>query len=473
MPAEPSRAVRTGAFVASALILFCIQLDFFALNLAVPAISKELGVTVSAGQWVLSSYMLAIGCFFIVGGRMGDIFGRRGILLAGIGLFTVGSVACALAPNLGYLVGGRIVQGVGAGFLFPVSVSVISNTFPADARARVLGALFGIANIGTALGPFVGGGLVEGPGWRWIFWLMTPLTVLALLISLRYVPDSRDDSAPRDLDLVGCFLIVCCLATLTLSLERGSARGWGHPGVVLSFVVALVTGVLFVVRERLARHPLVDLRLFRNIPYVLVTGMGSVANMGYAVTIFISTLYLQGVRGLSPLMAGTVFLAPALMVALSGPLGARMAQHMRPTTVMALAAAVAGTGMYALTLVNAWWAYVPVFACCGLGLGLGWTFSSVATQQLVAPARAGEASGVLLTFLVTLGAVALAVTAAALTSMAPHRPLSEIYDLILQCGGIVVLAAAVIVIISVHLLLRKGRLSAQSDTQEAPHGARL
>ncbi|MEU2450799.1 MFS transporter [Streptomyces sp. NPDC012765] len=459
MRAESSPAARrTGAFAAVAVALFCIQLDFFALNLAIPGIAAELGVTVSAAQWTLSAYMLAIGCFFIVGGRVGDVFGRRGTLLAGIALFTAGSVGCALAPALGPLVLARIAQGIGAAFVFPVAVAVITNTFPEQSRAKALGAAFGIANIGTAIGPFVGGGFTEGPGWRWIFWLMAPLGLLSLLTALACVPDSRDTSAPRELDLPGCALIVCALAALTLAVERGDAWGWGSARTLGCFTAAVTAGALFLVRERRARHPLVDLRLFRNVPYVLVTGMGSLSNMGYGVTVFLATLYLQGVRGLSPLLAGTVFLAPAVLVALSGPLGARLGRHMRPTAVMALAGAVAGTGMYALAGVGAWWLYVPVFAWCGLGLGLGWTYSGVATQQVVAPARAGEASGVLLTFLVTLGAIALAGTAAAISAMTPQRPPEEAYDAILRLGGLVIVATAVVVMAVRHRLVTLGRI---------------
>ncbi|MER5486037.1 MFS transporter [Streptomyces sp. NPDC002812] len=459
MRAEASTAARKGAFIAVAVALFCIQLDFFALNLAIPGIAAELGVTVSAAQWTLSAYMLAIGCFFIIGGRVGDVFGRRGTLLAGTALFTAGTVGCALAPGLGPLVVARIAQGVGAAFVFPVAVSVITNTFPEESRAKALGGVFGVANIGTAIGPFVGGGFTEGPGWRWIFWLMVPLSLLSLLTALAYVPDSRDAAAPRELDVLGCALIVGALAALTLTVERADAWGWSSARVFLGFAVAVVGGGLFLVRERLARHPLVDLGLFRDVPYVLVTGMGTLTNMGYGVTVFLATLYLQGVRGLSPLLAGTVFLAPALLVALSGPLGARLGRHMRPTTVMALAGIGAGTGMYALTQVSAWWLYVPVFAWCGLGLGLGWTYASVATQQLVAPARAGEASGVLLTFLVTGGAIALAGTAAGISAMTPQRSPEEAYDVILRLGGVAVLATALLV-----LAVRR-RVAAQSRTR--------
>ncbi|MGQ4362882.1 MFS transporter [Streptomyces sp. SAS_272] len=445
MRAEFSPAARTGAFVAVSLALFCIQLDFFALNLAVPGIAEEFGVTASAAQWTLSAYMLAVGCCFIVGGRVGDVFGRRGALLAGTALFTAGSVGCALAPDLWPLVGARIVQGVGAGFVFPVAVSVITNVFPETTRTRALGAVFGIANVGTALGPFVGGGFTEGPGWRWIFWLLVPLSALSLVVAYGCVPDSFDPGAPRQLDLAGALALVCALAALTLAVERGSAWGWDHARTLILLGVAVAAGVLFALRERTARHPLVDSRRFRNVPYVLVTGMGSVGNMGYAVTVFVSTLYLQQVRGLTPLQAGVVFLAPAVLVACSGPLGARLSGRLPPTVVMALAGAAAGTGMIMLSVVTAWWLYVVVFAWCGLGLGLGWTFAGVATQRVVAPERAGEASGVLLTFLVTLGGVALAAAAAAITAMTPQRTPESAYDAILRLGGAAVLAASAVV----------------------------
>lgn len=470
MRAGGPAAVRVGAFVSVAVALFCIQVDFFALNLAIPGISAELDTSPSAAQWTLSAYMLAVGCLFIVGGRLGDVFGRRPVLLAGIALFAAASVGCALAPSLGLLVVARIVQGAGAALIFPVSVSVISNTFPAEGRARALGAVFGIANIGTALGPFIGGGLTEGPGWRWIFWLLALISALALLIAVLFVPDSRDATAPRQLDLVGCLTIVCCLASLTLAVERGSTWGWDSALTLALFGASAIMAVLFVLRERSVAHPLVDLRLFRNIPFDLVTSMGSVSNMGYAVTVFVATLYLQGVRGLSPLTAGTIFLAPALVVALTGPLGARLAPRMRPTAVMALAGVVAGTGMITLSLVSAWWLFIPVFAWCGLGLGLGWTFASVATQQVVNPARAGEASGVVLTSMVTMGAIALAAAATAITALTPEHSDEYAYDAILRVGGATILIASAVVMAVRHQLAVRGKVPPLSmrDSQHSP-----
>jgi MFS family permease len=183
--------------------------------------------------------------------------------------------------------------------------------------------------------------------------------------------------------------------------------------------------------------------------------MGSVANMGYAVTVFLATLQLQQVRGLSAILSGTVFLAPAVMVACAGPIGAWLSTRMRPTSVMALAGTIAGTGMLGLSWAWSWWFYLPVFTWCLLGLGLGWTFASVATQQVVSPARAGEASGVVLTALVTLGAIGLAAVAAAITSLTPQTGPERAYDLLLRIGGAVILASS-----ALSLLVRR-RLTAR------------
>ncbi|MFF8941695.1 MFS transporter [Streptomyces sp. NPDC014864] len=465
-PPPVSSAQRAGAFTAVSIALFCIQVDFFALNLAVPGIASDLRVTVSAAQWTLSAYMLAIGCFFIVGGRLGDLFGRRPLLLTGIALFAAASAGCALAPTFVALVAARVAQGVGAALIFPVSVSVVSNAFSDETRARALGAVFAVANVGTAVGPFIGGGFTGGPGWRWIFWLLGGLSALALLIALRHAPDSRDETASRQIDLPGCLTVVTALAALTLALERGSARGWDQPRTLALFAVALVAGALFVVRERTCRHPLVDFRLFRNVPFDLVTVMGAVCNMGYVVTVFLATLQLQQVRGLSALAAGTVFLVPALTVACTGPLGAWLSLRMSSTTVMALAGVIAGTGMTGLSLVWSWWLYIPLFTWCALGLGLGWTFASVATQQVVPPARAGEASGVVLTALVTFGAVALAATATALTALTPETSPAHAYDAILRTGGATVLGACAAVLFVRHRLAARGLVPSPSGAAD-------
>lgn len=454
---EASRGRARGALIAVSVALFCIQVDFFALNLVLP----DMGRTFHAGprdvQWTISAYMLALGSLFIVGGRVGDIFGRRRALLAGISVFGIASAACAVAPSLAALVAFRVMQGAGAAVIFPVGIAALSNEVPDDARAAAVGLAFGIANIGTAVGPFVGGVLAQGPGWRWLFWLLVPLCVASLAFAALTVTDSRDEEAPRRLDIPGAMLIAAAVAVLSITVDRAGVWGWASALTIGGFVVAAALLAAFLVLESSLRFPLVDLSLFRNVPYVLVSGMGTASNVGYTVMIFAATLYLQLVRGLSPLTAGFVFIAPSLLVALSGPIGARLGKHFRPSAVMAGAGVLAGCGLLGLTYAHGWPIYLLAFAAAGFGFGMGWTFANVATQDAVRPERAGEASGVLLTILVTAGGVGVAASASVIAELhASGTTLNGAIDDVLRALAIGVVVAAGVTMAVRHQLVRRG-----------------
>lgn len=465
---RPTTGRSRGALVAVSLALFCIQVDFFALNLALPAMARAFHVGASGIQWTISAYMLSLGSLFIVGGRLGDIFGRRQVLLSGIAVFGLSSVACAAAPSLGALVAFRVLQGAGAAVIFPVGIAALSNQFSDATRAKALGLAFGIANIGTALGPFVGGGLADDPGWRWIFWLLVPVCGAAFAVAVLSISESREAAAQRKLDVPGALTVAIGVALLSVAVDRGGEWGWASAQTLGAFAGALLALVAFLVLERRVRVPLVDLALFRNLSFVLVTGIGAVSNIGYVVAIFGATLYLQLVRGLSPLTAGFVFLAPSALVAASGPLGAKLGKHMPSTAVMAAAAVMGGSGLLALTVAHGWAVYVLAFAIAGLGFGLGYTFANVATQGVVQPDRAGEASGMTLTILVTAGGVGVAAAAAAITlqessgSSAHHA-----IDLTLRVVALIVLLAAVIVMAIRQTLVRRNLMATLSTKAAA------
>lgn len=465
-------ARQRGTLAAVALALFCIQLDFFALTLALPDMARTLSVTAQSAQWTLSGYMLSLGSLFIVAGRIGDIVGRRRAFLTGCLLFTGTMIGAALAPSLPVLVVFRVLQGAGAGLMFPVGIALVTNGYPENRRAKALGLTFALANIGTALGPFVGGGLAQGPGWRWIFWLLVPVSTLAAAATLRYVPESRDPNASRRIDVAGAALVAAGVAGISAGVDSASRAGWSAGSTIAFLATGVVCLALFPVRERRTANPLIDLKLFRNLPFDLVTFLGSVCNVSYAVTIFVVSLYLQNARGLSPIMAGVVFLGLAVLVALAGPIGARLEPHFRPTVVMAAAGGIAGLGLLLLTSVTSWWAYVPVFALCGFGLGLGWTFANIATQEVVGPDRAGEASGVVLTFLVTCGGVGLAGAASIIAALlhSGHSPRSA-YDDTLLVFAILSLAASFIVMVIRQLLVRRGLMKPLSMAADGIAGA--
>jgi len=406
-----------GALVAVSLALFCIQLDFFGLNLAVPDMTRSLSTTTDHVQWVLSAYMLSLGSLFILGGRLGDIFGRRPMLIGGIVVFCAASVLCALAPNLVALVVFRILAGIGAALIFPIGIAVVANAFDDTARAKALGLTFAIANIGTAVGPFVGGGLAEGPGWRWIFWMLVPVTAVSAAIAVLTVGDSREPNAPRRVDILGTVLLVAGLALLSFAIDRSGTWSWGSLRTLGLLAASIALLIVFVVAESRVRNPLIDLSLFRNPPYVLIAALAAVTNIGYGVTIFVATLYLQDVRGLSALVAGIVFLAPAVLVALSGPIGARVKPHAPPSLIMVSASLIGALALAGMTYVQPWLGFVPLFALAGFGFGLGWTFANLATQDIVDTDRAGEASGVLLTVLVSAGGIGLALVAGVIAAL--------------------------------------------------------
>lgn len=445
------------ALAAVGLALFCIQLDFFGLNLAIPNMAHDLHAGPDDVQWVISAYMLALGSLFILGGRLGDIFGRRGALLAGITIFGVASALCAIAPDLATLVGFRVLAGIGAALIFPVGIALVANAFDDKARAKALGLTFAIANIGTAVGPFVGGGLSQGPGWRFIFWLLVPLCAISLVIATVGVDDSREAGASRRLDYGGAALLIAGIAALSFVVDRGDSWGWGSANSVGLFIVAGVALAAFFVVEVRVQNPLVDLSLFGNLAFDLVTSLGAISNIGYGVLVFITTLYLQGVRGLSPLVAGVVFLAPAAMVALAGPIGARVKPHFRPAVVMAGAGVIGAVAIVAMTYAASWYVFIPLLAIAGFGFGLGWTFANVATQDVVDTERAGEASGVVLTVLVSFGGFGLAIVATAIASWerAGHSP-QFAYFASLRVVALVTVAWAAVVMVVRAVLVRRG-----------------
>ena len=395
---------------AVSMALFCVQIDYFAMNLALPRMAFDLDSTATDLQWVISVYMLALGAFMVPAGRIGDIFGRRRALLAGIAVFGLSSVLCALAPSATLVIVFRALQGLGAAFIFPVSVSVLTNAFPSVRASHAIGLAYGIAGLGNAAGPLIGGLLTETVGWRWIFWLNVPLTLVALAIGARSITESFDETVPRRIDITGLALVTVGIGLFTLTFDRAPSWGWLSAPTVVAFVCSLAALVVFVVVEKRVRWPLVDLSLLRNPRFAILVTAGTISNIAYGVTIFLSTVYLQQVRGLDPLMAGLAFLGPSAGAALGGAISGRLASSRPPVLVMGLTSVAAALSLAALAVSGSWVSYLSALTACGFTLGLVYAFTTVATQAVVRPERAGEAAGVTLTALVTLAGVGVAVS---------------------------------------------------------------
>jgi len=390
--------------------LFCVQIDYFAMNLALPRMAVDLDSNATDLQWVISVYMLALGAFMVPAGRIGDIFGRRRALLAGIAIFGLASALCAVAPSAALVVSFRAVQGVGAALIFPVSVSVLTNAFPAARAGHAIGFAYGIAGLGNAAGPLVGGLLTQTLGWRWIFWMLVPLALVALVIGVLTVPESSDDTVPRRIDVTGLALITTGIGVFTLTFDRAPGWGWLSPGTIIAFLCAIAVLGAFVLVERRVRWPLLELSLFGNARFTVLVVAGTLANIAYAVTIYLSTLSLQQVRGLDPLTAGLAFLGPSIGAALGGPISGRLAARYPPVLVMGVGCVAAAISLAALAVSSGWVFYLIALTACGFTMGLVYAFTTVATQAVVRPERAGEAAGVTLTSLVTLAGVGVAVS---------------------------------------------------------------
>ncbi len=323
--------------------LLIVSLDNTVLNVALPAMRGEFDASVSGMQWTIDAYTLVLASLLMLAGSTADRIGRRKVFRAGLIVFTLGSVLCSLAPNLESLVAFRMVQAVGGSMLNPVAMSIITNTFtePRE-RARAIGVWGGVVGISMAAGPLVGGLLVDSVGWRSIFWINLPVGLAALLLTTRYVPESRAPH-PRRPDPVGQLLVIGLLGALTYAIIEAPTAGWTSP-LILSFAGAALLALLGLLRYEPHRaEPLIDLRFFRSAPFTGATVIAVSAFAALAGFLFLSTLYLQDVRGLDALHAGLWMLPMAAMTLVCAPLSGRLVGSRGPR----LSLLVAGVAMTA------------------------------------------------------------------------------------------------------------------------------
>ncbi|MFJ9344041.1 MFS transporter [Streptomyces sp. NPDC101733] len=394
---------------AAAISMLLVQMDWFALNLMLPVIGRDFHTPTTDLQWLVSGYMLTLGALMITGGRAADLLGRRRVLVTGLIGFALVSVVCAAARGTAWLTAGRAVQGCTAALILPVSVAVVTAYFRDARQGRAVATVLAFSAIGTALGPFVGGALAEHVSWRAVFLLNVPFCLVAVLLLLRHVPETRDEEAGRAPDLPGVLTLAGGLTGIMIAVDQGARWGWTSPATLGCAVAGVVLLAAFVLVERRSPHPLLDLALLRNGPFVAVTLAGSVSNIVYCLVAVFSALYLQQARGLSPLDSGLIFLSLSVGAGAASYGAGHLAERIRPETLMAAAMLLSGVSLYALTLIEDLALYTAVFAVVGVGVGLGWALTNVATQSYVAPGRLAAASGLVLTSLVLLGAVAVAV----------------------------------------------------------------
>jgi len=354
--------------------LFVVSLDNTIVNLALPSIQRDFGASVSALQWTIDAYTLTIACLLMLAGSTADRIGRRRVFQTGLLLFGLGSLLCSLAPDVGSLIGFRALQAIGGSMLNPVAMSIITNTFTdRRERAKAIGVWGAVIGGSMSLGPVVGGVLVDSVGWRSIFWINVPIVLAAVVLAARFVPESRAPRARR-FDPYGQALVGLVLGGLTFGVIEGPGHGWGSPLIVGCFVVAVVSAVLLVVVESRRRDPLIDPRFFRSAPFSAATVTAVAAFAALAGFLFLNALYLQDVRGFSPLHAGLLTLPMALMAGLLPVVSGRLVASRGPR--ISLLAGGAGLTLGALILLMTIEADTPIgmlilaYAVFGIGFGM-------------------------------------------------------------------------------------------------------
>ncbi|MFE2954516.1 MFS transporter, partial [Embleya sp. NPDC059267] len=393
-PATGSRTV-LWTFLASSFALFMASLDNLVVTTALPSIRDDLDAGISELEWTVNAYTLSFAVLLMLGAALGDRFGRRRIFATGIGIFTVASAIAAIAPNSDTLIVARALQGAGAAAILPISLTVLTRAVTPEKRPMALGLWGGINGLAVALGPLVGGAVVEHGSWQWIFWLNVPLGLVLVPLTLRKVDESFGPNSR--LDPVGTVLVSLGLLGLVFGLVRGEGHGWSSVGVIAPIAVGVVLLAAFVGYERRAAQPMLPMTMFRNRAFTALTFSGLLMFAGVFGSIFLLTQYLQGVQGYSPLEAGLRILPwtmmPVVIAPLAGPLAARIGG--RPLVVAGLALSAAGLAWFALTASTdvTYAQQIPALILSGLGMSLYFIPTAGLLMSVVHTDEQGVASG--------------------------------------------------------------------------------
>lgn len=349
-----------------------VVMDISIVNVALPAIRHDLGASVAGLQWTVDAYTLVLASFLVLAGSTADRVGRRRIFQIGLAAFGFGSLLCGLAPGIGWLIAARALQGLGGSMLNPVAMAIVATTFTEPvARARAIGVFASMSGLSLALGPILGGFLVDSLGWRAVFWVNVPIVAAAIVCAALFVPESRAPRA-RQFDPVGQVLVILVLGSVVYAIIESTALGWTSP-VIVSLLAVAVLGLLGIVAyERRRVDPLLELRLFRSVMFSSAIVMAVFALCGFSAFLFVTTQYLQDVRGMSALVAGLCLMPVGVLVIVLAPFAGRLVGTRGPR----LPLLVAGSAMALGGIASLWLGPVtPVPVVLGIyvlfGISLG------------------------------------------------------------------------------------------------------
>ncbi len=388
-------------------------IDGTVVNVALPVLQQALGATAAEMQWVVESYALVMAALLLLSGTLGDKIGRRKVFASGVALFAIASLACALAPDVEWLIVARAVQGLGGALLVPGSLALIGASIPPERRGRAIGTWSGFSAAAAGVGPLLGGWLVQEASWRAIFWLNLPLAAVALFIALRLVPESKDPGAGGRLDFAGTALVTLGLAGLVFGLLEAPRFGFGHPAIVLSLAGGVVLLAAFLMVEARSAAPMLPLTVFRSRTF---TGANLLTLLLYAAmsgALFFLPFALIQVHGYPPAAAGAALMPIIVLITLLSSWAGRLVDRYGGRRLLIVGPLIAATGFALMALVGGegsyWTTYFPGTAMLGLGMGITVAPLTTTVMGAVGPERAGLASGINNTVSRTASLLAIAV----------------------------------------------------------------
>ncbi|MEU7136714.1 MFS transporter [Streptomyces sp. NPDC046261] len=396
-------AVRLGTATGRAVLLTAVlgsgmaMLDATVVNVALPHIGRDLDADLAGLQWTVNAYMLTLAGLILLGGSLGDRYGRRRVFVIGVVWFALASLLCGIAPNAGVLIAARALQGVGGALLTPGSLALIQAVFHPDDRAGAVGAWSGLGGVASAVGPFVGGWLVDGPGWRWVFLINLPLAAVCVLVARRHVPETRDPAAHGRFDVLGAALAALALGAVTYALIAAPDRG-GSPWVIGPAVAGVLLGVAFVYVERRRADPMLPLEIFAVRQFSAINLVTVFVYAAFSGFFFLSVLQLQVVVGWSALAAGTALLPTTVLMLLLSARSGRIAQRVGARIPLTLGPLLCAVGLLLMTRVGAgavyWRDVLPALVVLGLGMVVLVAPLTSTVLASVDVSRAGLASGI-------------------------------------------------------------------------------
>jgi EmrB/QacA subfamily drug resistance transporter len=400
---------------AVAFGLFMIMLDNTIVNVALPSIQRDLGIGISELEWVFNGYALTFGVLMLTGGKLADLMGRRRIFITGLVIFTVASLFCGLATSAGWLIGARVLQGVGSAFMNPATLSIITATFPPRQRGMAIGIWAGVSAMALAIGPLAGGLITQHLNWNWIFFINVPIGVLAILVTRIVVDESRDTSADQRLDLPGLVSSGVALFALTYGLIEANTYGWTSARILALFAVAAIAFVVFVLLELHQRAPMLDLSLFKNGTFAGANTVMLLVGLAMFGVFFYNSLFIQNILGYSAVQTGATFLPMTVLIILVAPLAGKYSDLVGSRWLMGAGMVLLSVSLFIFSRLDAtstFWDILPGLLVGGFGMALVMTPTTAAAMGSVPVDKAGVGSAVLNSGRQVGGALGIAVMGA-------------------------------------------------------------